>query len=266
LRGASILLGVVFCLGAGVFATEARAAAVLAIGKSGKSVAVSHDVPRKFQMNDRVCVVQASVDVVCGVVVRVTPKGAIVSLDTAYPNLSVGDPVRPVERPRAPAAEILNSVDPGPAGTPKTFNVSGGVAAGLNYFFPLLHLQLLVFDKLALGLEPLYMRASSDGAKLSAYGGYGTFNYYGAGHFQGLWIQAGVGMVAYSTVSVLGTKGEAKSLAFLGTVGWRGYWEGGLNIGLGAGLQYISDPKFTEVKINSVGALPLVMLDVGVSF
>lgn len=281
-------------------ATAAFAATgkVLRIGASGANIAVTHNDGGQWQVRDRVCVVQLRSTIACGRVVKATAKGAIIKLDAPSSDVIAGDNVvaesqatgassspnfansrserterpdtltpqnqHPTRKPSqvAPKAQLLDSVKKHSETDNFDFNLSGGTSISFSFFYPVVSLQYAVNPHWAIGLSPMLLFAGSNGASLFGFGGYGTVNYYGQGNFRGLWVQGGAGLINFAVSGGPVTE-SANTLAAIGTVGWRGYWDLGLNIGVGAGLQYIQDPAFTSITVESAGFLPLVMVDVG---
>ncbi len=173
---------------------------------------------------------------------------------------------------RRPAAKLLTSYDKveGGVGNPG-WNLSGGIHAGLSSFFPMLNLQKSIGSYVAIGLMPVFSQTSTTATSVTALGAMLTFNYYNNEYFRGFWTQVGLGMYKYTadSVATLTTTAlveSSTSLAVLATAGWRGYWDLGLNVGVGAGLQYIQDANFSTIDIKSDGIQPVIVLDVGLNF
>lgn len=166
---------------------------------------------------------------------------------------------------RRPAAKLLTSYDKVEGVSNPDWNLSLGISAGFSFFFPMIHFQRRVSPYLSFGLMPLYFSTSGGSSKIGAVGGMVTFNYYGNEYFRGFWGQLGVGAYRFNATTAT-TEQSATSLSLLGTVGWRGYWDLGLNVGVGAGVQYVANPGFSGVTLNSVDFQPVFVLDVGISF
>lgn len=250
----------------------ARASEVLRVGKDMTNIAVTHDPTRQWMPKDRVCILQRAREVVCGVVVKSTAKGAIVRLDTANYDVMAGDKVMgkfqptPAEPPSSGGGTaLLNSVGSSSESDAHLFNVAGGVNVGTSFFYPVLSFAMAVAPNWSIGLSGMFLTASSDPVYLTAFGGYATVNYYSQEYFRGLWIQAGAGMTFFS-VSDGVTDESAASFTGLVTAGWRGYWDLGLNIGVGAGLQYISTPDLFLISPNAAGVRPMIVVDLGFNF
>jgi hypothetical protein len=248
-------------------------AEVLRVGKDSQSIAITHDETRKWTARDRVCVLQRAREIVCGTVTKVASKGAIVKMDQPNYDVLAGDKViskfqpsgvtaAPVARSSAP---LMNSVPDSGESEIHRVNIAAGVSVGTSFFYPSLNVQFAVAPTIAVGLGGLFFAYSNDLNSLTAFGGMGNLNYYSQEYFRGLWIQVAGGALMLSA-SGSGISESATSFLGLATVGWRGYWDLGFNIGVGAGLQYISDPGFLNIVTTSSGFKPLIVLDVGISF
>lgn len=284
------------------FGANAR---VLRIGSSQTNIAVSHPDTAPWILRDRVCVVQLRSTIACGRVMKVTTKGVIVKLDAPSADVIAGDSVvaesqtmgggagapasgnlaansrgepqtsqqvprveNHVRRPSQitpPKAQLLDSVRKHPQSDDFNFNLSAGTSISFSFFYPTVNFQYAFAPEWAIGLMPMGLFAGATGASLTGFGGYATLNYYSQKYFRGLWVQGGLGSL-YFTVTGPTVSESANALAAIGTVGWRGYWDLGLNIGVGAGVQYIQNPAFTTITVESAGVLPLVILDVGINF
>lgn len=175
------------------------------------------------------------------------------------------DREEPPRNERRPAAKLLNSYDKVEGVSNPGWNLSGGISAGFAFFYPMVHLQKSIGSYVALGLMPVYFKSSGSNLSVGAIGGILTFNYYGNEYFRGFWTQVGVGAYKFSASNST-LEERNTSIAVFSTVGWRGYWDLGLNVGVGAGLQYVQDPKFTITTVNAINFQPVVVLDVGVNF
>ena len=242
---------------------EAFGAEVIGVSSNRKAIAVKHENIGKWAVDDRVCVVQAKIDVVCGTVSKTTSKGAIVKLDTTFDGLAIGDLVRKSGSSRRLASESVETMDA--RHHPRHFNLSAGLGVGPNFFFPLVHFQVAVAAPVAIGFEPVYFKGSSTGSSVTAYGGFGTLNVYLSKWFRGLWFQGGGGVqsISYEDATVVES---ALVPAFLLTAGWRGRWGQSLNVGIGGGFQYLVDPDFTSIAVRGAGFQPLLVVDFGFNF
>jgi hypothetical protein len=279
---------------------------VLRVGSSQQILAVSQDEQKPWRVGDRLCVFEDRQEIECGEVTKSNGKMAIVKLDapndrvfqgarvktesTKTTNNRYGRSVPPQERRdgrdnidepeellapppngdgdrkgRRPAAKLLSSYEKVEGVSNPDWNFSFGISAGFTFFFPMVHFQRRLSTYVALGIMPVYFRSSASTTSVGAYGGVLTFNYYGNEYFRGFWGQFGAGMYQFSAANATTTE-SATSLSLMGTVGWRGYWDLGLNVGVGAGLQYVTDPQFTTTDIRAVNVQPLIVLDVGISF
>jgi len=243
----------------------AFSAEVIAVSSGRKSVAISPEPGSPWVAKDRVCVMQNQTDVVCGSVLKTTVKGAIVSLDTLYEGLSIGDQVRKVaNNNRRLTAETIETFAQVPR---RNFDLTAGLGAGLSFFYPMLHFQVALGKHFSLGVQPLYYKASGGTISISAVGAMLTGNYYGNPYFRGFWICAGLGMNSISVEDATLVLSE-KSSSLLGvlTAGWRARWGSGWNAGIAGGIQYLADPNFSSVVLSSSGIQPLLTLDFGFNF
>ncbi len=275
-----------FILAFTLVAVAANAADVLRVGKDMTNIAVSHDENRTWSPKDRVCVLQHAREVGCGTVVKTTTKGAIVRLDSPSYDILTGDKViskfqaaapayvppaqggiRKQASQPAPSAPLMNSVGDSAESEIHSFNLSAGVGAGTSFFYPTLSAQYAIAPTLAVGITGAFLTAydASSFSTLMEFGGLLTLNYYSQEYFRGLWVQGGAGVMIFSASGNYPTEGYS-SFTGLATVGWRGYWDLGLNIGVGAGFQYTSSPTFTYINVTSAGFQPLLVLDIGFSF
>jgi len=267
-----------------VLVVPLHAAEVLRVGKDSTNIAVTHDGTRTWMPKDRMCVLQRAREVVCGTVVKSTSKGAIVKLDGPNYDILAGDkviskfgpnsapavakPAKPTTLQPAQGAPLLNSVSDGPEAEYHIFNASVGVNVGTSFFYPTIGFQFAILPTISVGVGGTYFSSSNGATSLTAFGGYVSANYYSQEYFRGFWVQLGGGPLMMNATSV-GLPDESAT-AFLGfaTVGWRGYWDLGFNIGVGAGAQYIPDPQFTPAMISTGpwGIQPMLTLDIGLNF
>ena len=267
-----------------LFTVPTIGAEVYQVGTSGTMISITHEVGKKWKENDGVCVIQGWREIVCGVVIKVTDKLAIVKLKNQNNEISRGDKVRfeptaavntravapvaaatPAQPDRKPAAKLLQSVTKDDVLKQETYCLSGGFSVGNGFYFPLIHFERMVAPKISVGVMPVYFNVSGEGGSLSSFGGLLTGNYYSLDSFHGLWVSAGGG-VHFLSSTVGAIEQQSTSPVFIGTVGWRGSWDLGLNVGVAAGLQYLKDPGFTNMKLSGAGIQPLVLLDLGFAF
>lgn len=241
------------------------AAQVLRVGSSQKVIAISHEDSREFKVKDHVCVFQDGKEIACGSVMKSSPKGAIVKLEAKSGDVVRGDQVRITPVGRQPAMTLLDSVNADLNAIDYSCNLAAGLGAGTSFFYPVVDFQWSLSLQFAMGLKPFFLSASGETTNVTAVGGFLTGNFYGSDLFRGLWVQGGIGYMQFFTKSIEISE-SAGSLAFLSTVGWRGYWDLGLNVGIGAGLQYLQQPNINTVDIRSANLQPLVVLDIGFNF
>lgn len=257
-----------------LFSTTAFSAEVLRVGSSQTLVSISHDLTRKWKENDAVCIYQDGKELVCGVVLKSSEQLAIVKLNQSSNLVARGDSVRwapasEVRRKEAPtrkpAAQLLQSVETDSSSRVYYHNLSGGFSVGSGFYFPMIHFQRMVHPQFAIGVMPSYVSVSTGNGSLSAFGALVTGNYYSQEYFRGLWVQIGGGLDFFSVTT--GTvEQQATSFVGLATIGWRGYWDLGFNIGVAGGLQYLKDPGFSSITLSGSNVQPLVLLDIGFNF
>jgi hypothetical protein len=246
------------------FVASSFGAEVIRVGRDQQSIAVTHSGNRQWKTDDRVCIYHGATRVVCGTILKTTPKGAIAKLETPSPDVLAGDEAR-FGGNRRPTA-LLTTHETGSEARVFRANISGGLSFSYNFFFPMLDAQFALGPSFAIGVMPLYFRASTADSQLGAFGGFVSLNYYGAEYFRGLWGMMGAGAFFFNVDNGFDPPQSATSPAFILTGGWRGYWDLGLNIGVAAGIQYVNKPTFTNVDIKSAGIQPLLIVDVGFNF
>lgn len=254
--------------------TAVWGAEVLRVGASQTVIAVSHEPNRQWKLSESLCVLNEGEEVVCGKVLKTTPQMAVVKLFQPSDMVARGQTVKSgptakaasaILRKPAAAPLIQSSVDREKESQTSYHNFSGGFSVGNGFYFPLLHFQRLVSSAIAVGVMPSYFNVSTGAGSLSALGAMATFNYYGHEFFRGLWLQVGMGLSFFSS-SGSGVEQQSTSMASLGTLGWRGYWDLGFNIGIGGGFYYFKDPNFSSYRISGAGFQPLALVDVGFNF
>ena len=243
------------------------ASEILRVGATQKVIAISHDYTGRWLRGDRACVYQQERELVCGEVIKTTDAVAILRLDQENQDIARGDIIKRKVKSRRPSA-LINSVEVRPEAADHgsvDFGITGGLSAGLNYFFPMLHFQYVASLNLVFGVMPFYFRAATTDATIGALGGYFTVQVFPTEPFQGLWLQAGGGALAFSLSSAT-LEEKSTSPAGFATIGWRGRFEEHMTMGIGAGGQYIRDPSFQSVALRSVNLQPLIILDIGFVF
>lgn len=141
-------------------------------------------------------------------------------------------------------------------------HLMSNITAGVNYIFPTVSYQQSLFDNIVLGLTPTLVNTPSGNGTVTGFGMYVSMNHYGIEAFHGDWIQLGAGFMKLSS----GTA-DWTTPAIMATAGWRWYWEGGLNFGLGLGMQYMLTSKPPEASnVDFSGLLPALILDLGYAF
>ena len=139
------------------------------------------------------------------------------------------------------------------------------VTAGMNFIFPTFQYQQAVTDSFAPGIMPIYISTPIANGSISGWGGYLTLNQYSLEPFHGTWVQLGLGMVSL-TGTVNGVAQSFYTPAIEATVGWRWFWESGLNFGFAVGGQYFVAAKPATLNLDYSGFFPSVTFDIGFAF
>jgi hypothetical protein len=253
-----------------LFGSVAEAGRVLQVAKNPSILAVSHNVDRNWEVGDKVCIYHRNTAVGCGVVRKVMNKGAVVKLVRVRGTVQRGDDVRVSnDRTTASDGDLADSVGVGGNRKYSLFELTAGTGFGTNYLYPLLNFQVAVWKYLSVGIQPFYVTSSgtSSGTTVNAsiVAGMLTGNLYPLKQvYEGLWIQAGLGLVSYSLSGSPAGGETASGLVGIGTAGWR-FKFGAFNLGAAAGVLYLSTPTLSLYSL-SVSTSPLAMLDVGFNF
>jgi hypothetical protein len=98
-----------------------------------------------------------------------------------------------------------------------------------------------------------------------------TLDYFGTSYFSGLWLELAAGLYSFSAETAAtnltpAVKESASSIAGALTVGYLYRHRSGFNAGLGAGVQYIGDPKLTTVDVKASNAQALILFSAGYAF
>ena len=259
---------------------------VVKVSRSQQYLVISRAPSFPWRKGARLCVFNQERALGCGAILKLSKKAAVLKLDKASPFVAKGDKVvvgeqptpkvarlsrrkknspPPLSRePRQPATLLTDSYAE-PKAPIDGWNLSGGISAGFTFFFPMLHLQRRLGSYYAIGIQPSYFRSSAEGASVGAIGGLLTLNYYGNEYFRGMWLQLGAGLQRFD-VENFGANETGTSPTVIGTFGWRGYWDLGLNVGVALGAQYVVDPEFATTEIQATGIQPVFVLDVGFNF
>jgi len=235
---------------------------VLGMSSSRSEIAVAQDIARPWQLNERACVLPRNAQPTCGTIIRATPKGAILRLEIPSTTVTLGDQVSH-RGERSPAGISESTYEKKYGGT---FNLSAGMAAGINYFFPLVHFQVALGPNFAIGLMPFYYRASAGTASLSALGGLMTLNAYFGPYYSGFWITGGAGLSKLSFEDPTLPAESKQLLTGQFAVGYRARWVKSTSAGIAVGAKYLADPQFAAIETKSSGVQPLIMLDFGFNF
>jgi hypothetical protein len=258
------LLLVVLVLGS----MAAQAAEVLQVSGNNKVIAVSNEDSHVWRVRDNVCVYQVGQEAACGTVIKLIKQGAIVKLTSVSNPVVKGDSAAFVPasaRKLASTGESMEEVSTSRGGR-YGWDITAGLSLGTNYFYPMITFERALGNHLALGLTPFYVSSASNGSTVTAIGGLLTLDYYSRSAFRGLWIQAGGGVVAFNLNDGAGNVATGSSMAGLASIGYRGQFELGMNVGIGAGILYVSAPPASDISVAFQGLLPLLILDIGFNF
>lgn len=246
--------------------SSVHCAEVLKVGSSQKVIAIGHLGTRPWEVSDYICIYRGASEIGCGSVIKTTTESAIVRMEAQAAPVLIGDEVRAAASGRKPATLLLNTASADQNAKVQNNNLTGGISAGASFFFPILHYQRALSPSVAVGLMPLYFQYSpQQDLEAGAFGFFLTGHYYFNQFFRGVWAQVGMGSLFYSTKNVE-VRNKGTAFASLTTVGWRGYWDLGLNIGVAAGAQFVTDPEIPDVDIKYTGIQPIVLVDVGFNF
>jgi hypothetical protein len=251
-----------------IFFTEfLLGAEVLRVSSNSQMIAITQEVNRPWQINDRICVIQNGSKVDCGVVIKTKEKYSIVKLKNGSSLIGRGDQVILENRQNKPS--LLISAEPLPveSNSEKTpFHLlSLGGTLGPGVFYPDLHFQRIIEPELAVGFMPAYINITSSAQTLSSVSLLATANYYPKEFYRKWWIHGAMGLAFMSTQT--GTV-QQQSAAFQALLagGYRFKLDVGINVGVAVGFQYIHDPNFVGLTLNGVGLKPVILLDAGVNF
>jgi len=242
-------------------------AEVLRVSNNLTMIAITHDLTRRWQVKDRVCVLQNNKEIDCGVVVKTKENFSIVKLKTGSSIIARGDKVILEARYQKPAELIQpESLQNNPITESSSFHLlSTGGSLGPGIFYPYLHLQRIVDPEFAIGVMPSYLNITTSSKKLSSISVLLTVAYFPEKFFKGFFAEVAAGLAFMSTSS--GTlEQQAASFQSLVTGGYRIKTDFGVAFGGALGVQYLHDPEFSGLTLKGVGVKPIVVLDVGVNF
>ena len=220
-------------------------APVLGVTPSGR-MWVAEPNQGHWEKDDRVCVLNGPATIACGDVIEVQKSASVVQL---YPKRTRLPQVGDVAEKRPPAKREVASLE-------SSTKTMAGV--GMNYTFPVLHVDHAIDEHLTLGLMPTFLNFSAGGGNLSGSGALATLTYHPTKLFEGFWFQMGVG--AYSLdVERLGQTQSQTSLAFLLSGGWR--WKfNGFSLATGLGVNHFFTSQYEDVGLNFSGLKPAILL------
>lgn len=267
------------------FAVDYGSSKVIRVGSSQSGIAVSHPTGSQWIIQDRVCVIQIHNPIGCGKVLKTTNKGAIVKLDAPNSDIVAGDSVVPESQASSPPPKtveapmtvtkhkksqnrptlLLDSMKKNGVSENYLYNFSAGANFSFSFFYPTVTFEYLFHPQFSIGITPMVLFAKNSGVNLMGWGGFLDLNYYHQGNFRGIWLRGAAGYINFAVSSSTNPNitESAGSMMGLATIGWRGYWDLGLNIGVSAGGQYIQDPHLITISVDSAGIQPVLTLDVG---
>ena len=251
-------------LSSAVFANPVK---VLSVDARTRQITIAYDSVSRWSPSDELCVFRGRAKVTCGTVTEASLSRVWIRV-ASRDQVHVGDWVTLRPSSRAPAAESSEDMIEKYNESPSN-DISAGLTAGFNYFFPMVAYQRKIGDNFALGLMPMYVNFDTSGSTVKAWGGFLTASYYYTHFpFRGLSFEAGGGF--YSIQSQVGNNlgSNYTQPAGMAQVQWRGRasWELGLDIGVGAGVQYLFQPSTPIAQNNFSGLLPMFTLSLGYSF
>jgi hypothetical protein len=242
-------------------------AEVLKVSSNAKLLAVSHDLTRRWQLNDKLCVIKNGKSEVCGTVIKVKENFSILKLKKENTLIARGDKVV-FEVPEKKAVilvqpEIISDTSAVPSDPFHLLTIGGAV--GLRIAYPSLHFQRIIEPNFSFGFMPSYLNIQSSSKTLTSVSLLATFNFYPKEFFKGFWVMAAGGVAIMSTASG-NTEQQAAPFQAVLTIGYRFKLNQQLIIGVAGGVQYLKDPKFLNLAVNGTGFQPLVLADFGVNF
>lgn len=254
-------------------AAASAASRVLSVTSNQEQVTVSYDdIGRRWQLNDSLCLFQNKRELACGFVGRLTSTEIVVKISTRAYRILPGQGVELRRDVRYPSS--MSSNEMAVARDNPKLDVSLGLMAGFNYFYPTAQLQFALFRTMAIGIQPLYAKFSLVDGDVQAVGGFVNFSYYYTHYpFRGFFVNAGAGF--YSITETTSTmQAKLTPLALTATAQWRGkpHWGLGIDIGVGVGLQVVlADSKVATSTGGTIdnrfsGLLPVFNLYLGYSF
>lgn len=249
------------------FSLTAYGDSIRGVRRSDSKVIVEYEIDgRLWSEGDKICISSANGNDGCGLIAKIRKDKMLVQLDASAVDFTNGDSVTLRRTDRAPSSVVEGGVL-----VSKTHfvDLSLGIGAGLNYFYPTAHLQFSLGHQLSLGVQTQFASFSSSSTEVDSLGGFITASYY-ASHqnFRGLIFQAGAGL--YKTDLATSTVREShQQFAAMGSVQWRGRanwdldWD--LEMGVGLGLQYVATAT-GNLRTKFSGVLPLFNVFFGKSF
>lgn len=181
----------------------------------------------------------------------------------------VADTPLPVVGDRDPLAPLPLAA-PEQVALPR-YDLSLGLHAGLDYYYPVAHAQFVVTDRITLGVQPFYAsfaqpigtgRTIAGESRVTSLGAFLTGSIYLSGPpFAGIFLQGTAGALPMTVTAVdsatrASTRHSFVPFATSATINWR-VGGVGFDLGVGAGFQYVGKVP-DNVPTRFRGLLPLV--------
>lgn len=256
-----ILFGLLFCCGF-VHAQKLR---VLKVSNSQKFVAISQLENDTWKIDEEVCFFKKSKEVACGKISKSLKSTAVVEVSRSK------EPIDEFCEIRSSTRKLASSIEESADGVHKPLyrnEIGGGLIGAISLYFPMITYQHGFGRHWALGLSPSFLNVSTSSTiSLFSVAALATFNYYFKDDYRGIWIQAGAGPHFYMIKSTSPAATENKiAVTGIATLGWKGSWDLGLNIGVAIGGIYISSPVSTIATISFLSVQPVGLVNIGFNF
>jgi len=244
------------------------------------AVVISHAKVGGWAVDDKVCITRAGTKLGCGTVIQSGAKQATLKFSEPVKGLKVGD-VAVVDEDLSRSVASEEDADTGekikkekeivateiktPTRPPMYRHVMLGANSSFSTTTYHINFQGYISEHVTLGISPGIFKVVDGTFSVTTFGTVFTANYYSEGPFRGLWAQFATGFYAFQAASGSITE-TTFSPALLGTVGWRNDWALGLNVGIGLGAQYITNPQRSSVTFPFNALQPILVTDIGFAF
>ena len=142
---------------------------------------------------------------------------------------------------------------------------TGSLGLGVNFIFPRAHYEQVLATHWTLGISAhLVNYPVESGPRLTgpAYGL--SVNFYEAGKLSGLWVRIAGEFIELKSSGNAANRTAAPGVT--GNVGWRWYFNSGINFGIAGGLNYIFLSKELRQEWKFNGAIPSILFDISFAF